>query len=249
MAYIELAKRVLYRKVAFHALSPMERAHIALICPEGHVVTCPNGPSPRMEAFFDAYAESSAAPPHQVVFFFAGRLDVYAKGLDIMLDAFAAASRDLPDKKLVLRLAGADFGGGRGRLESQARRLGIQEKVEFLGFLEDDELAGAYAATDIYLQISRCEAFSLSVVDALLFGKAVILGTGAGNGSYPEICSLPHVALVAPDAQQAARAMREAVENIEFLSRAGAENRSVVRKFLSWNGAAACTLEAYRDLV
>ena len=264
--YIALARSVLYRRVIFHASSPMEESHVRSVCPRGRVVVWPNGPSPWVEELFTRAAAlpagptapaapSTAAAPasprarssDQLVFFYAGRLDVFNKGLDILLDAFAAATRGLPGADVVLRMAGPDFAGGRSELLRRARALGVEGRVGLLGYLDDDALAAAYEAADVYLQLSRNEAFSLSAADALFLGKPVILGTGVGNGSYPEIGGLPHVARVAPDPREAALAMIDAVRRIEELRDSAARHRAAIRAFLSWDDIAARSLEAYRD--
>jgi glycosyltransferase involved in cell wall biosynthesis len=249
--YVALARRVLYGKVVFHALSPLEESHIQGVSPGSRVFVCPNGPSPRMEKYIDDCVDSpvEAAPHVPVVFLYAGRLDVFRKGLDIMLDAFAVARQRRPEEEMILILAGADFAGGKGELQRRARRLGIEDAVRIPGFLEEDELARAYAGADVYLQLSRNEAFSLSVADALLFGKPVILGDGVGNGSYPQINGLSHVAVVAPDVQKVSQALTDAVRNIESRTRAALESRTRIRSFLSWNSVAERTLEAYQDLL
>jgi glycosyltransferase involved in cell wall biosynthesis len=185
-------------------------------------------------------------PSPSISFLFAGRLDVRGKALDTMLEAFALAARGIPGATLVL--AGADPGGARAELLRLARSLGVERQVEVPGLLSEDELARAYGRADVYLQLSRNEAFSLSVAEALLAGVPVILGREVGIGSYAEIAGLPHVAIAGPDVEGGAEAMVRAAGGIESLRRSARESRARVRELLSWKRAAAITLAQYRTL-
>jgi glycosyltransferase involved in cell wall biosynthesis len=154
----------------------------------------------------------------------------------------------MPDKKMILLLAGPDFSGGRERLQRLARRLGIATEVKFLGPLNEIELADTYRRADLYLQLSRNEAFGLSAAEALLCGKPVILGNEVGLASYLEIHSLPHVAVVPSNAQIIAQAMIQAARNLESLKQAAHESRATIRNFLSCKRVATGTLDEYRTL-
>jgi glycosyltransferase involved in cell wall biosynthesis len=246
-AYLALARRLLYRKVVFHALSPLERRDILRLLPRAEVYVAPNGPSPRMERLLSGESMGIPRPPSpSISFLFAGRLDVRGKALDTMLEAFARAARGIPGATLVL--AGADPGGARAELLRLGRRLGVEAQVEVPGLLDEDALARAYGRADVYVQLSRNEAFSLSVAEALLAGVPVILGREVGIGSYPEIGSLPHVAIVGQDAASIAEAMTRAAGSIESLKRNAREGRTRVREFLSWKRVAGIALGQYRTL-
>ena len=73
---------------------------------------------------------ASPSPESHPCLLAVGRL-VPEKGFDLLLDAFAALKDDFP----VLRLRIAGSGPCRAALESQSRRLGIEDRVEFLGEL------------------------------------------------------------------------------------------------------------------
>jgi glycosyltransferase involved in cell wall biosynthesis len=177
-----------------------------------------------------------------------GRLDVFQKGLDILLSAFEMAASRPGGARLHLTLAGPDFKGGRQWLEHRAAELGIRDLVEFTGSLTGDQVGAALAAADIYVQLSRYEGFSLSVVEALLASKPAVLTSATGPASYPEIASLPHIKVVAPSREEAAQAMIETAGALPELTRAALSCHMVVTEFFSWDRVARLHLNQYVQL-
>jgi phosphatidylinositol alpha-1,6-mannosyltransferase len=70
------------------------------------------------------------------------------KGFDVLLDAIARL-----DPAVQLAIAGD--GRDRRRLEARTRRLGIGERVHFLGRVSDDALPSVYRAGDVFAMMCR----------------------------------------------------------------------------------------------
>ena len=102
-----------------------------------------------------------------------GRL-VEVKGLDLLLDSFAAAALDRT--KLVL----VGKGECREALERQADALGIKESVVFTGFLFGAELYAWYDIADFFILPSRQEPFGAVVNEALVYGCPVVASKNIG---------------------------------------------------------------------
>jgi len=60
------------------------------------------------------------------------------------------------------------------------KRLGLDDYVFFLNSLTEDELAYAYYATDIFVFPCDNQTWGLAPLEAMLFGKPVIVSTGSG---------------------------------------------------------------------
>ena len=116
-------------------------------------------------------------PPDAVVLGTLGRL-TEQKGQRLLLEAVAGLARDLPD--LVLFLVGS--GPLRDDLETEAGRLGIADRVRFLGLRRDRPTL--YAAMDVFVLPSRWEGLSLALVEAMGAGRAVVATDVGGN---PEV--------------------------------------------------------------
>jgi N-acetyl-alpha-D-glucosaminyl L-malate synthase BshA len=90
---------------------------------------------------------------------------------------YAEVNRELPS---VLVMIGD--GPDRPAAEEEARMLGVEDSVSFLGKL--DQIAPLLAAADLFLLPSASESFGLSALEALASGVPVV-GTNAGG--LPEV--------------------------------------------------------------
>ncbi len=139
-------------------------------------------------------------PPEALVLGTLGRL-TEQKGQRILLQVVAALARDVPE--LVLFLAGA--GPLREALEAETSRLGLADRVRFLGVRRDR--ATLYAAMDVFVLPSHWEGLSLALVEAMGAGRAVVATDVGGN---PEVVSNGRTGLLVPsnDADALAGALR-----------------------------------------
>jgi glycosyltransferase involved in cell wall biosynthesis len=104
---------------------------------------------------------------------YAGRL-TREKGSDLLADAFLAARQRDPRLHLVLA------GGGP---EEEALRERLGEHATFLGWLEGEALAGAYASADLFLFASRTDTFGQVLLEAQASGTPVIAVAEGGPTS------------------------------------------------------------------
>jgi N-acetyl-alpha-D-glucosaminyl L-malate synthase BshA len=86
-------------------------------------------------------------------------------------------NRELPS---VLVMIGD--GPDRPAAEEEARMLGVENSVSFLGKL--DQIAPLLAAADLFLLPSASESFGLSALEALASGVPVV---GSNAGGLPEV--------------------------------------------------------------
>ena len=66
------------------------------------------------------------------------------------------------------------------RLRSQAREAGLEDRIRFTGPLAGDELAAAYATSDLLVLASRTETYGMVVTEALARGLPVLATTVGG---------------------------------------------------------------------
>ena len=99
------------------------------------------------------------------------------KGVHVLLDAFAIVKSSLPDASIQLAIAGS--GDTQQALEEQARRLGIENDIKWLGMVDDTE--AFYRSVHIYVQPSFAEGLPNSVMEAMLARRPVIASEIGGN--------------------------------------------------------------------
>jgi glycosyltransferase involved in cell wall biosynthesis/predicted metal-dependent phosphoesterase TrpH len=114
--------------------------------------------------------------PGEINVLYAGRL-TKEKGADLLADAFDEAYQR--DRRLHLALAG-------GGPEEDALRERLGGKATFLGWLEGDGLADAYASADVFLFCSRTDTYGQVILEAQASGLPVVAVDEGGPASLIE---------------------------------------------------------------
>jgi glycosyltransferase involved in cell wall biosynthesis/predicted metal-dependent phosphoesterase TrpH len=182
---------------------------------------------------FDPARRDETLLPGEVNVLYAGRLTT-EKGVDLLAEAFLAARAR--DPRLHLCLAG-------GGPEEGALRARLGEHATFLGWLDGDDLARAYASADVFLYASRTDTFGQVLLEAQASGLAVVAVAEGGPCELVEdgVTGL----LRAPAADALAAAVIELVRGPAARCRmARAARRAVAER--SWERALGCLADGYR---
>jgi glycosyltransferase involved in cell wall biosynthesis len=99
-------------------------------------------------------------------------------GLDLLIRATSLLSDDIPDLRLYI--------GGKGplreELESLANALDLQDRVRFMGFVPEEDLARAYGAADLVCVPTRAlEGLGLVTLEAMACGTPVVATPVGGS--------------------------------------------------------------------
>ncbi len=108
-----------------------------------------------------------------MVILFCAKLQPWKRPHDL-LEAFSKANLG----NAILIFAGE--GPLRASLESEAAKLGISDRVRFLGFVNQTQLPSVYTASDLLVLPSVYDAFGVVVNEAMLCGCPVIASDRVG---------------------------------------------------------------------
>jgi glycosyltransferase involved in cell wall biosynthesis len=124
----------------------------------------PNGVAPQL-------LNISHDEGHDILYL--GRIDIYGKGLDLLLDAYAEFTREFPLIKLIIAGDGRD----RDEFKAMLKRLSddVQKNIKLMGWISDDEKTEILGRALFIVQPSRHETQSIVSLEALASGKAVIV--------------------------------------------------------------------------
>lgn len=176
-----------------------------------------------------------------------GRLTAQ-KGVDVLLDALAQPGLAQPGltqpelKPAVLDVVGD--GDWRGRLEAQAERLGLAERVNFLGWRDRDALAAVYRGADVFVLPSRDEGMPNVLLEAMASGLPAAASRVAGA---EDLVAEGETGFLVPpeDPDALAAALKRLVDDAALRRAMGARARARAENLFSWRAAAA----AYLDLL
>lgn len=102
--------------------------------------------------------------------------DIY--GIDTLIKAFAYLKNNNKDKNIKLRIAGR--GSKEKELKKLSEDLGIEDCVEFLGFISQDKVAEEFRSFDVAVFPSQYESFGVAAVEAQACGTPVVVSNVDG---------------------------------------------------------------------
>lgn len=174
---------------------------------------------------------------------FLGRLRI-RKGVEVLLEAL----RSLDGEAAGIETWIAGDGEHRRALERTADRLGLGERVRFLGRCDAPTVQGLLAACRALVVPSIYEGMPLVVLEAMAAGKPVVASAVSG---IPEVVQDRVTGWLVPaeDPRALATALREAAEPAEAERRGAAGRRRLEERFrpatavAAWQGAVGPLLE------
>lgn len=204
--------------------------------PEARIAVAPDG----VDARYGPGGEKPSARGGPKTVLYVGRCDPY-KNLPGLVAAFARLVRE-GGVDARLRIVGSPDARYPEAGET-ARRLGVADRVEWSGYLDDAGLLKAYQDADALALLSRYEGFGLPVLEAMACGTPVVCANAA---SLPEVAGAA-ARLVAPDdLAGAAAALQDVLTSPAEAARLRAAGLAQARKF-SWRTAAEAVLRAYGE--
>jgi rhamnosyl/mannosyltransferase len=169
-AYLRLSRAFLSRNVRIIAAAPQNIDYSLHLRPfHDRCVVIPLGIEPADFAMTPSrrrQVEAIRARFGPRIVLFMGR-HVHSKGVHVLVEAMRRV-----DAHLLLGSSGPFT----GQLKEMTRRLGIEERVTFLGNVDDAEVANWFNAADVFClpSINRLEAFGIVQLEAMACGVPVV---------------------------------------------------------------------------
>lgn len=146
----------------------------------------------------------------------------YKKGADVFIDAAGLLQAQGADADFFIAGPGddADFRA----LREQARRLGVEDRVHFLGMVTGVEKVSLYQAADVFVLPTSQENFGFVFFEALAAGTPVV--TTRGVDTWPELTDSGGAIITNRDAREIANAVVEMLADRDRLAAMGAAGRA-----------------------
>jgi glycosyltransferase involved in cell wall biosynthesis len=213
---------------------------------EGRVLVIPWGCEERFQPAGDPARRKAVQARYRLperYILFLGTLEP-RKDLLTLVRAFALLRAEQPGTEVGLVIAGGHGWGFREVLGACAA-LGVHDRVQFTGFVEEEDLPEVYRGAQLFVYPSLGEGFGLPIVEAMACGVPVITST---SPAMPEVAGDAAI-LVEPRQPEALAAAMAAVLADEGLAhRLRCKGVQRARRF-SWEAVARQTLRVYDALL
>lgn len=207
--------------------------------------------NPKIEMIYDSLEVNERLPDrsgnqNSKVFLYLANF-IPGKGQDYGLAAFVKIHERISDWRM--RFVGDDMGLEKNKtfleqLKVIAQTSKVEKKIDWLGFTDDVE--SEYKASDIVLNFSESESFSMTCAEALFFGIPVI---AANSGGPAEIIDNNRTGILVENGNvgDMAHAMLLLASD-EFLRKTMQENsRIVIREKFSVKNTSALLMAVYNS--
>lgn len=163
------------------------------------------------------------------------------KNYQMLIRAFAPIAQSQPHHLVIA--------GGKGWLEeemlAEVKRQNLNDRVHFIGFVDDADLPALYSSATLYAMPSLYEGFGLPLLEAMACGVPIIT---TNTSSLPEVVGNTAVQLPPTDESAWTQAIAELLTNPSRRAHMTAEGFRRVRQF-TWQKSALQLLQIYRDLL
>jgi len=170
---------------------------------------------------------------------FVGRL-IYYKGLQYLIKAMPEILEKVSDAKLVI----VGDGPLKEEWKALAKRLKVDDKVEWRGKLSDEEMLGEYQKCDVFVlpSIYKTEAFGIVLLEAMACGKPCI-GTNVSGTEF--VLEDSGIAVDPEDEEQLSTAIVRVLTDKKLASEMSRKGLAKVKEF-DWKKIAEKVLSVYR---
>ena len=149
------------------------------------------------------------------------------EGIDVMLDFVGTGDAEAANK-------------------AQAAKLGLSDRVRFLGYVPREEIDQHYASAHVFVLPSYNEGMSVALLEAMASGLAVVV---TSTGGTPELVQPEVNGLIFDwaDVERLAAHLRRLAQDRPLIRRMGEASRRRATDF-SWDRAALRYLDVFRQL-
>ncbi len=211
-----------------HAVGASEIEDVQRLAPQLHTVHIPNA----QQFYCDRVAVTPPAGCTRPLVGYSGRLVLQQKGLDLLIEGFAAYKAAGGTGELWLLGEGED----RSRLQRQAARQGLKSEISFLGAQHGEEKLNTISSFDMFIQVSRWDGIPTACLEAAALGGPLLVSRETNLAGYVERHGAGLV-LDETSAAGVARGLERARQLFEAgeLAEMGRRARSMIEKVFSWD--------------
>ena len=213
--------------------------------PKDKIAVIPNGTDPDVFNFeFDpAEFRKRYAHPSEEIILFVGRL-VREKGVQVLLNAAPNILSRIPSARFLIVGSGyyAD------ELKQQAYNLGIADRVNFLGYVSEQDLLRLYRVADAVAIPSLYEPFGIVALEGMAAKVPVVSSDAGGLTDFVENM-VTGVTTYAGDANSVAWGLTEVLTNPHLYERLRRDAYEKVCNIYNWKVIAKRTLQVYEKVL
>lgn len=180
-------------------------------------------------------------------FVYIGRLDMYHKGLDILVKAVEKEKELLLQNHCSLSIYGPDILGRGTELGNLIAETGTGEIIKVFPPVSGEEKEKLLLGADVFIQTSRFEGMPMGILEALSYGIPCALTEGTTLATFVR----NHAAGFASETTEegVARMLEEVINRKSDLPGMVLPAKTAISEYFSWDTVARETVETYKTII
>lgn len=210
------------------------------------IVTVPNGID--IKAFKDLPTSGMFREKYDIreghIILFLGRIHK-RKGIDFLIKSFSKLTKEQND--VILVIIGSDD-GYRIELEKLIMSLNLNEKIKFIGYVNEEDKLSAYVDADVLVYPGTFEIFGLVPFEAMMCGTPVIVTDDCGCGELVEKSGAGYLVEYG-DVKGLKELMKRVIENPEEGKEMVEPGKKYINDTLAWNEVVERVIKIYSGVL
>lgn len=165
------------------------------------------------------------------------------KGLDLLLKAAARIRKHHPKVQFVVAGSGPDE--YEDQLHRAVEELGIEDAVDFVGFVEGEEKQRLLASSGIFVLPSYRENFGIAAIEAMDAGTPVVVSNCVDT--YTDIVSHNAGIAIDPDIDELEEAIRKLISDQDLREQIGKNGQKMVNEIYSPKKVGKRIIKMYKE--
>lgn len=181
---------------------------------------------------------------HGVKFVYIGRLEVYVKGIDLMIEAVKIVSDFMRKNNCTLDIYGPDILGRMEYVKFLVDENGVEDIIHLHHEISGEEKERILLESDVFIQTSRFEGMPMGILEALSYGIPCLITEGTTLGQYISNYNSGWVSNTTSEgiANNIINAVKEKNQWVKKSENA----RVLVKENFCWDKISYCTIEQYK---
>ncbi len=176
-----------------------------------------------------------------------GRLEMYSKGLDLLLDSICELHPFLLQKNVKIDMYGPNnIQVWFDNIIQMIKEKGIEDVVQLHHAVTGDEKKRLLLESDIFIQTSRHEGMPMGILEAMSYGIPCIITEGTSLGEIVRYYDAGWVAETNTDS--IAEVIKTAIGQNSLLSMKSANARRLVSEKFAWNIISKEAIKKYKTI-
>lgn len=169
------------------------------------------------------------------------------KGHDLLIEALPTLITLVPDARLVAGIGGEESEqdeAGVAELQKLAKKLKVDDRIDWVRYIADEDLANYYRAATVFALSSRYEPFGMVAIEAMACGTPTVITT---HGGLAELIDFGTQALYADPNRAAEYGVILAMPMLypNLADELSVEGSRFARRNFGWTGIAKRILEVF----